>query len=90
VTGTASTHGAIGPLRANRRTSTFGSQDNGDEIAELRRQVYLIGDAVKAVVPQEMWNLIADEVDELGHQHDALDIETEVYDNEDPYDAAVR
>jgi hypothetical protein len=49
----------------------------------MRRRVNQITDAVKAVVPESMWGAIADKVDELEHQHDALDVETDDYDDDD-------
>jgi hypothetical protein len=40
---------------AEKLQSVLDKRDQGDEIAEMRRQVNQILNAVKAVVPQEMW-----------------------------------
>jgi hypothetical protein len=53
----------------------------------MRRQVNLILDAVKAVVPQEMWGDIVEKLDPVEQHPDALDVETEDFDDDDgPYD----
>ena len=60
--------------------------DPGDDIADMRRQVNMILDAVKAVVPQEMWGDIAEKLDQLEQHREVLDAETEDFDDEDAYD----
>lgn len=50
---------------AEKLQSVLDKRDPGDEIADMRRQVNMITDAVKAVVPQEMWGDIAEKLEEL-------------------------
>jgi len=67
---------------AEKLQSLLDRRDQGDEIAELRLQVYRIQDAVKAVVPQEMWGAIVEKLDQPQHP-EATDAETEDFDDDD-------
>ena len=69
---------------AEKLQSVLDKRDQGDDLAELRLQLYRIQDAVKAVVPQEMWGDIIEKLDQ--HDPDAIDAETEDFEDEDPYD----
>jgi hypothetical protein len=71
---------------AEKLQAVLDKGDHGAEMADMRLQVYRILDAVKSTVPQEMWGVIADKLDEP-QRHHALDVETEDFDNdEDAYD----
>jgi hypothetical protein len=71
---------------AEKLQAVLDKRDQGDDIAELRLQVYRIQDAVKAVVPQEMWGAIVEKLDQPQHDPDALDAETEDFDDDGAYD----
>jgi hypothetical protein len=73
-------------LRAAEKLQVvFDKRDPGDEIADMRRQVNMILDAVKTVVPEEYWGQIVARLD-LEQHPEALDAETEDFDDEDVYD----
>jgi hypothetical protein len=74
------------PRAAEKLQAVHDKRDPGDDIADMRRQVNMILDAVKAVVPQEMWGDIAEKVDDLEQHREVLDAETEDFDDEDAYD----
>ena len=67
---------------AEKLQSLLDRRDQGDDIAELRLQVYRIQDAVKAVVPQKMWGAIVEKLDQPQHP-EATDAETEDFDDDD-------
>ena len=71
---------------AEKLQAVHDKRDPGDDIADMRRQVNMILDAVKAVVPQEMWGDIAEKLDQLEQHREVLDAETEDFDDEDAYD----
>jgi hypothetical protein len=76
-----------GVRAAEKLQSILDRNDQVDEIADMRRQVGLIQDAVKAVVPQDMWGDIVARLDQVEQHPDALDVGTEdFYDDDDPYD----
>ena len=78
-----------GMVAAGRLQSLIDSRDYGREIAELRFQVFKIGEAVKSTVPQEMWGEIVEKLEEFEQQHqEALDVGTDSFDDADdePYD----
>jgi hypothetical protein len=68
---------------AEKLQAVLDKRNQGDDILQMRPQVYRIQDAVKAVVPQEMWGAIADKLDEPQQHHDALDVETDDHDDDD-------
>jgi hypothetical protein len=76
-----------GPRAAEKLQSILDKCDPGDEIADMRRQVNLILDAVKSTVPQEMWGAIFERLDEYQQPAHGVDDETD-YDNDvfDPGD----
>jgi hypothetical protein len=70
---------------AEKLQSVLDKRDQGDDLAELRLQLYRIQDAVKAVVPQEMWGDIIEKLDQQQQDPEAIDAETEDFDDEDAY-----
>ena len=75
-----------GIVAAGRLQSLIDSRDYSREIAELRFQVFKIGEAVKSTVPQEMWAEIVEKLEELEQHQEALDVGTDSFDDDDPYD----
>ena len=75
-----------GLLAASRLQAVIGSNDYGCEIAEMRVQVGKIAQAVRAVVPQSMWAAIVEKLEELEQRPEALDVVTDDFDDEEPYD----
>jgi hypothetical protein len=71
---------------AEKLQAVLDKRDHGDDIAELRLQVYRISNAVKAVVPQEMWGAIVEKLDQPQQDPETLDAETEDFDDDEPYD----
>ena len=71
---------------AEKLQAVLGKGDHSVEMAKVRVQVNWITEAVKSTVPQEMWGEILQKLDQLEQQHDALDVETEDFEDEDPYD----
>ena len=45
-----------------------------------------ISEAVRAVVPQSMWAAIIKKLEELEQHPEALDVGTDSFDDDDPYD----
>ena len=70
---------------AEKLQSILDKRDQGDEIAKIRRQVNLIHDAVKAVVPEEYWGQIVARLD-LEQHSEILDAESDAYDDDEPFD----
>ena len=71
---------------AEKLQSVLDKRDQGDEIADMRRQVNMITAAVKSVVPEEYWGQIVARLD-LEQHPQVLDAETEAFDDdEDAYD----
>jgi hypothetical protein len=76
-----------GIVAAGRLQSLIDSRDYSREIADLRLQLFVIGEAVKSTVPQEMWGEIIEKLEEFEQQHqEKLDVGTDSYDDDDPYD----
>jgi hypothetical protein len=71
---------------AEKLQSLLDKRGQGDEIAEMRVQVNQILNAVKAVVPQQMWGDIIEKLDQPQQDPETLDAETEDFDDEDAYD----
>ena len=70
------------------RWSLIDSRDYRLDIAEVRVQLGKISEAVRAVVPQEMWAAIVEKLEELEQHPEALDVGTDSFDDadDDPYD----
>ena len=72
---------------AEKLQSVLDGRDRGTDVLELKVQLDLIGKAVRAVVPQQMWAEIIAKLEELEQPPEALDAETEAFDDDDePYD----
>ncbi|MCX5044653.1 hypothetical protein OG921_15910 [Aldersonia sp. NBC_00410] len=75
-----------GIAAAGRLQSLIDSGDQGRDIAVLRTQVGQLADAVKSVVPRELWGAIVEKLDELEQLPQALDAGVDSFDDDDPYD----
>ena len=73
---------------STRVWSLIDSRDYRLDIAEVRVQLGKISEAVRAVVPQEMWAAIVEKLEELEQHPEALDVGTDSFDDadDDPYD----
>jgi hypothetical protein len=72
---------------AEKLQSVLDGRERGTDVLELKVQLGRIGEAVRAVVPQEMWAAIVEKLEELEEQHsEALDVATDSFDDDDPYD----
>ena len=67
-------------------SSTCGTDSR--DLLVLKVQLDRIGEAVRAVVPQEMWAEIIEKLEELEQHSEALDVGTDSFDDADdePYD----
>jgi hypothetical protein len=71
---------------AEKQQAVLEQARSGHEIADMRRQVNMIADAVRSTVPEEYWGQIAARLD-LEQHPEALDAETGAFDDdEEPYD----
>ena len=75
-----------GIVAAGRLQSLIDSGDYGREMLMMKVQLSQICDAVKSTVPQEMWAAIVEKLEELEHHPEALDVGTDSFDDDDPYD----
>jgi hypothetical protein len=76
-----------GIVAAGRLQSLIDSRDYGREIAELRLQLFMLGEAVKSTVPQEMRGEIIEKLEELEQHQEALDVGTDSFtDDDEPFD----
>ena len=73
---------------STRVWSLIDSRDYRLDIAEVRVQLGKISEAVRSVVPQEMWAAIVEKLEELEQHPEALDVGTDSFDDadDDPYD----
>ena len=73
---------------AEKLQSILDRRERGTEVLELKVQLGNIGKAVRAVVPQEMWAAIIEELEELEQHPEALDVGMDSVDDADdePYD----
>ena len=72
---------------AEKLQSVLDGRERGTDVLELKVQLGRIGEAVRAVVPQEMWAAIVEKLEELEEQHsEALDVATDSFDDDDPSD----
>jgi hypothetical protein len=75
-----------GMVAAARLQSLMDSKDDSIDIAEMRANVAKISEAVRAVVPESMWDEITEK---LAEQHPAtLDVGSDSFDDADdePFD----
>jgi hypothetical protein len=75
-----------GIVAAGRLQSLIDSRDYSIDIAEMRVQVGKISEAVRSVVPESMWGEIIEKLEELEQHPEALDVGTDSFDDDDPYD----
>jgi hypothetical protein len=71
---------------AEKLQSVLDGRERGTDVLELKVQLGRIGEAVRAVVPQEMWAAIVEKLEELEQHSQALDVGTDSFDDDDPYD----
>ena len=73
---------------AEKLQSVLDGRERGTDVLELRVQLGRIGEAVRAVVPQEMWAAIVEKLEELEQHPETLDVGTDSFDDadDDPYD----
>jgi hypothetical protein len=77
---------ATGLRAAEKLQSFLDRHDQADVIAEMKRRVNQLTHAVKSTVPEAMWGAIVDKVDQLEPQSQALDAETEMFEDDESYD----
>jgi hypothetical protein len=76
-----------GIVAAGRLQSLIDSRDHSIDIAEMRVQVGKIAEAVRSVVPQQMWGAIIEKLEELEQDPESLDVGEDAFDDaDDPYD----
>ena len=75
-----------GIVAAGRLQSLMDSGDDGRELLRLKVQLSVICNAVKSIVPQEMWDEIADKLEEFEPHPEALDVGTDSFDDDEPFD----
>ena len=73
---------------AEKLQSVLHGRERGTDVLELKVQLGKIGEAVRAVVPQQMWAAIVEKLEELEQHPEALDVGTDSFDDADdePYD----
>ena len=71
---------------AEKLQSVLDGRQRRTDVPELRVQLGQIGEAVRAVVPQSMWAAIIEKLEELEQHSEALDVGTDSFDDDDPYD----
>ena len=76
-----------GMIAAGRLQSLMDSGDDGRELLSMKVQLSVICNAVKSTVPEEQWDEIIEKLEEFEQHHlEALDVGTDSYDDDDPYD----
>ena len=77
-----------GIVAAGRLQSLIDSRDYSRDMLMMRVQLGQICDAVRSVVPQEMWGEIVEKLEEVEQHPEALDVGTDSFDDADdePYD----
>jgi hypothetical protein len=75
-----------GIVAAGRLQSLIDSGDDGRELLLLKVQLGVICNAVKSTVPEEMWGEIVEKLEEFEQHQEALDVGTDSYDDDEPYD----
>ena len=72
---------------AEKLQSVLDGRERGTGILELKVQLYQIGQAVRSVVPPEMWGDIVQKLEEFEQHSEALVVGTDSFDDgDDPYD----
>ena len=76
-----------GILAAGRLQSLMDSGDDVRELLVMKVQLSVICNAVKSIVPEEMWGGIIEKIEEFEQQHpEALDVGTDSFDDDDDDD----
>ena len=74
-------------LRAAEKLQSFlDGRERGTNVLELKVALDQIGQAVRAVVPEEMWAAILEKLKELEQDSETLDVDTDDFDEDDAYD----
>jgi hypothetical protein len=72
---------------AEKLQSVLDGRERGTDVLKLKVQLGRIGEAVRAVVPQEMWAAIIEKLDEAEQHTEVLDVGEGAFDDDDdPYD----
>ena len=73
---------------AEKLQSVLDGRERGTDVLELKVQLGRIGEAVRAVVPQQMWSDIVQKLEEFEQHSGALGAGTDSFDDadDDPYD----
>ena len=71
---------------AEKLQSVLDGRDWGTEVLELKVALYQTRQAVRAVVPESMWGAIIAKLDEAEQDQEVLDVGTDSFDDDDPYD----
>ena len=73
---------------AEKLQSVLDGRERGTEVLELKVALDQIGEAVRAVVPQEMWSEIIEKLDEAEQHSEVLDVGEDSFDdaNDHPFD----
>ena len=61
---------------AEKLQSVLDGRERGSDVLELKVQLGKIGEAVRSVVPQQMWAAIVEKLEELEQDSEALDAGT--------------
>ena len=77
-----------GIVAAGRLQSLIDSRDYSRDLLVMKVQLGQISEAVRSVVPHEMWGAIVEKLEELERDSGALDVGTDSFDDADdePYD----
>jgi hypothetical protein len=74
-------------LRAAEKLQSFlDGRERGTQVLELKVQLGQISQAVRAVVPKQMWAAIVEQLEELEQHSGALGAVEDGFDADDPYD----
>jgi hypothetical protein len=75
-----------GIVAAGRLQSLMDSTDYSRDLLVMKVQLGQIREAVRSVVPESMWGAIIERLEEFEQHPEALDVGTDSYDDDDPYD----
>lgn len=71
---------------AEKLQSVLDGRERGTDVLELKVALYQIREAVRSVVPEEMWAAIIEKLEEFEQHQEALDVGTDSYDDDEPFD----
>jgi len=75
-----------GMIAAGRLQSLMDSGDDGRELLSMKVQLSVICNAVKSTVPEEQWDEIIEKIEEFEQHQEALDVGTDSFDDDEPFD----